>query len=187
MTCCPETHEDSFEPIKPAEPTKTYVEASYREEEMKSSSVSFLIVAALLAVVTVLVYLDIIPIATGSTAAKVLDVSVLLVMTVIFLAIALYSMKRAKELSGASNREVALTEEILEYCLANYKDPSSSDSSETDQYFEREAGIRKLITAQYKGLADSYLDYLVEIVYTELYPEQTDSSETENPLDSESK
>lgn len=161
----------------PLERTKTYVEASYREEEMKSSSVSFFIVAALLVVVMVLVYLDFIPIATGSTAAKVLDVSVLGGMAAIFLGIALYSMKRAKALAGASNREVALTEEILEYCLANYKDAASEDSSETDQYFERETYIRNLITQQYKGLADSYLDYLVEIVYSELYPDQEGSRE----------
>lgn len=179
MTCCPDNHEEPIETqetFEPTEPTKTYVEASFREEEMKSSSFSFLIVAILLAVITFLVFLDIIPIAVGSTAAKALDVSVLLIMMFIFLGISLYSMKRARELSGASNREVALTEEILQYCLANYKDPASEDSSETDQYFERETCIRNMISNQYKGLTDSYLDYLVEIVYTELYPEQSEAT-----------
>lgn len=172
---------ETKESFNPSELTKTYVEASYREEEMRSSSISFFIVAILLIIVTVLVYLDIIPVAVGSTATKILDVTVLLIMAVIFLAVALYSIKRAKELSGTSNREVALTEEILEFCVENYQDPASEDSSETDRYFEREAYLRKMITGQYKGLADSYLDYLVETIYSELYPDEKEPASGSTP------
>lgn len=156
--------------------TKTYQEASYREQEMKSSSLSFVIVGIILLAIAVMVYLDIIPVAVDSMATKLLDMGVLLVITVIFFFVAFFSMKRAKQLEASSAEEIRQTEEIIEYCTANYEDPAKEDSSETDQYFERESHLRQMILTQYPDLSDSYLDYLVEIVYSELYPsEESDS------------
>lgn len=147
--------------------TKTYVEASHREEEMRSSCISFLLVGIILVVLAVLVYMDYIPLAVNAMATKILDVSVLGAIAIIFFFVSGFSYKRAKQLASSSVQEVKLTEEIIQFCLEHYTDTATEDSSETDKYFERENGIRKLISENFKGLTESYLEYLVEIVYNE--------------------
>lgn len=174
------TEEESIEPEIEMDPTaqkesenekptftKAYVEASHREEEMKSSCISFLIVGFIVIGLAILVFIDVIPLAVDAMETKILDVSVLGLIAIIFFFVAGFSYKRAKQLANSSTQEVKLTEEIVQFCIENYQDTASVDSSETDRYFERENGIRKLISENYKGLTDSYLDYLVEIVYNE--------------------
>ncbi len=152
-------------------PNKAYIEASDKEEEMRSSFFSFIIVSVLLFIISVLVYMDIIPIAVNSLSTKILDLTVLIIMAFIFLFIAFYSMERAKSLAKDSTEEIKFTEEIISYCLENYKEPASEGLGDNEAYFEREKYLKELILGKYDDIDESYLDFLTETVYGELFPD----------------
>ena len=157
-TLPPEIEENFFEEpsgiqqsqeTEPVPYTKAYQEASYREREMKSSSVSFIIVGIILIAISAMVFMDVIPVAVHSTATKILDVSVLLVMSILFFMISFFSMKRAKQLAASSDEEVRQTEEIISFCTASYSDPASPDASPPSTWrtlcskLQRKGGLRQ--------------------------------------------
>jgi hypothetical protein len=150
---------------------KPYVEATTRESENRSSFYSFLIMDVILLVLGVLIFFDIIPIAGGDTTAKIFDLIILGLLLIIFTVIGIMSYKKSKVLKGDAVREEQLTEEIIEYIVNAYEDPDLTDMSDEEKYFERDKKIRELITEKFKGLKESYLDYVSEIVYTEIFPD----------------
>ena len=150
---------------------KPYVEATTRESENRSSFYSFLIMDVLLVVVGVLIYFDIIPIATGDMTAKIFDLIILGLLFTIFTIVGILAYKKSKTLKNDAVREENLTEEIIEYVTKEYTDPALDDLSDEEKYFERDKKIREMITEKFKGLKDSYLDYVCEIVYTEIFPD----------------
>lgn len=149
---------------------KPYVEATTRESENRSSFYSFLIMDVILLVLGVLIFFDIIPIAGGDSTAKIFDLIILGLLLIIFTVIGIMSYKKSKALKGDAVREEQLTEEIIEYIVKAYEDPDLTDMSDEEKYFERDKKIRELITEKFKGLKESYLDYVSEIVYTEIFP-----------------
>lgn len=150
---------------------KPYVEATTRESENRSSFYSFLIMDVILLVLGVLIFFDIIPIAGGDTTAKIFDLIILGLLLIIFTVIGIMSYKKSKALKSDAVREEQLTEEIIEYIVNAYEDPDLTDMSDEEKYFERDKKIRELITEKFKGLKESYLDYVSEIVYTEIFPD----------------
>ncbi|MCR5345881.1 MAG: hypothetical protein K6E46_07520 [Lachnospiraceae bacterium] len=150
---------------------KPYVEATTRESENRSSFYSFLIMNVILLVLGVLIFFDIIPIAGGDTTAKIFDLIILGLLFIIFTVIGILSYEKSKALKGDAKREERLTEEIIEYTVKAYEDPDLTDMSDEEKYFERDKKIRELITEKFKGLKESYLDYVSEIVYTEIFPD----------------
>ncbi|MBQ9341303.1 MAG: hypothetical protein IJT81_02965 [Lachnospiraceae bacterium] len=150
---------------------KPYVEATTRESENRSSFYSFLIMDVILLVLGVLIFFDIIPIAGGDTTAKIFDLIILGLLLIIFTVIGIMSYKKSKTLKNDAVREEQLTEEIIEYTVKAYEDPDLTDMSDEEKYFERDKKIRELITEKFKGLKESYLDYVSEIVYTEIFPD----------------
>lgn len=152
--------------------TKPYVEATTRESENRSSFFSFLIMEFILLTIGVLIFLDIIPIASNDMGTKIFDLAILGVLFIIFGIVGFISYKKSKTLKNDAVREEKLTEEIIEYVTGCYEDPVLEDMSDEEQYFERDKKIRELITDKFKGLKDSYLDFVSEIVYTELFPDK---------------
>ena len=83
-------------------------------------------------------------------------------------------MKKIKKVAADSKNEAKLTEEIIEYCVSNYKEPvNDEDAIASDAYYEREGVIKGLIDAKYPSIEDSYKEYIIEAVYSKLYNEQT--------------
>ncbi len=171
-----ETDEDTElkKPIK----AKAFVESSERADDMRSSGLAFFVVGLLMIVFAVCVYFNIIPMGT-TTFQKTLNACIILALAIGFIAVSIYSTKKAKALNEKSISETRLTEEIVEYCVQNYKEPESNEEESEnlleETYFAREQFIRDMINSEFKGLTESYIDYLLDIIYTELF----DESETE--------
>lgn len=151
---------------------RPYVEATTRESDNRSSFFSFLIMDLVLLVVGILLYLDIIPIAIGDTSAKVFDLIILGILFIIFTIVGISALLKSKSLKADAKREEILTEEIIEYVTGSYEDPVMPDMNDEEKYFERDKRIREMINCKFKGLKDSYLDYVTEIVYTEIFPDK---------------
>ena len=157
---------------------KPYVEATTRESENRSSFFSFLIMDAIILMIGILIYLDIIPIAVGDIHAKIFDLVILGALFIIFGIIGIVSFTKCKSLKAESEREEVLTEEIIEYVTGSYEDPIFEDMTDEEKYFERDKRIREMITCKFKGLKDSYLDYVTEIVYTEIFPDDNTNADS---------
>ena len=151
---------------------RPYVEATTRESDNRSSFFSFLIMDLVLLVIGILLYLDIIPIAVGDNSAKIFDLIILGILFIIFTIVGVISLLKSQSLKADAQREEVLTEEIIEYVTGSYEDPVMPDMSDEEKYFERDKRIREMINCKFKGLKDSYLDYVTEIVYTEIFPDK---------------
>lgn len=168
--------EDDFgEAPTPPVRAKAFVESSTRADDMKSSGVAFFIVGILLIAVALFIYLGILPIGT-SDFQKTLNACIVLLFAIAFFAVSVYSTRRAKILNEKSRSEEKLTEEIIQYCVNNYVEPVLENADELDNlaeetYFAREQFLRQMITTEYKGLTESYIDYLLDLVYSELFEE----------------
>lgn len=160
--------------------SKAFIEASSKEEEMKSSSLSFIVVGILVIVLLVLVIFDIIPIAVDAPSAKIFYSIVFGAIAIVFFVVAVISNKKASKLLVASEKEEKLTEEIINYCLKNYTESVIDSEDESDIFFIRENAIKELISEEYKGLDESYLDFAAETVYDEIYSENTEEETEEN-------
>ncbi len=168
-----ENSEENTQEERPRVIAKAYVESSTRAEDMKSSGVAFLVVGILLIAVAVLIYMGIIPMG-NTNFQKILNTVIVLVFSVAFIAVSVYSTRRAKMLDDKSVSEERLTEEIIQYCVEHYQEPEITDEEQSENieeeiYFAREKVLRNLITGEYKGLTESYIDYLLEIIYTEIF------------------
>ena len=152
---------------------KAYIESSTRADDMKSSAVAFFLVGVLLVGVSFLIYIGKIPF--GSTPThKIINALIILVFAICFFIVALYSSKKEKQLRAASNSEEKLTEEIIEFCLKNHVEPLLTDSDfleniDEELFFLREEALKNLIANEFKGLSDSYFEYILDIVYGEIY------------------
>ncbi len=150
--------------------TKPYVEADERAEQLRSSFFAFMIMDIIILVVSILIYIDIIPIAVGSMTTKIFDLSVLALLFLIFLGISVGSFIKINNIKKDAAKEINLTEEIIEYTVKNFNDPVNEETPEEEKYFLREEALKALITSEFKGLDDSYLEFVLETVYEELFP-----------------
>lgn len=155
---------------------RAFVESSARAEDMRTSGVAFFVVGVLLIAVAVCVYLGVIPIGTTSFQ-KTFNAGIVIIFSIAFFAVSVYSTKRSKLLSAKSVTEERLTEEIIQYCVNNYVEPQLDDCDNTEhleeeRYFAREQVLREMITSEFKGLTESYIDYILDIVYCEIFEDE---------------
>lgn len=185
LTICPECNgelEESEDEMKLVNPLRrnqnprAFVEASARADDMKSTGTAFFVVGFLLIVVAVLIYLGFIPFGNPETS-KILNSGIIVIFSACFFAVAIYSHKRANLLNSKSTQEEKLTEEIIQYCVDNYVEPEidnldTIEYPEEERYFYREKFLRDMISKEFKGLDESYVDYILDIIYTELFDQE---------------
>ena len=167
-----DTESEEAKPVK----AKAFVESSVRADDMKSSGLAFMVVGILMIGFAALVYLGIVPMGVTPTQ-KTLNSVIILALSLLFIAVSVYSNKKAKDLDKKSISETKLTEEIIQYCVENYIEPVLSEEDlehrEEETYFAREQHIRQLINSEYKGLSESYIDYLLDNIYSELFEDES--------------
>lgn len=154
--------------------TGGFVKAEEKAENFKSSAYALTIVGVLGLVVMVLIMLGIIPLNFASNV-KLIAYIVLDLMFVIFIVMGVHSMLSARKYAGEASMENSKTAEILEWFAATYKadaiDRMTEDmeGEEELKYFKRTEVMKRLITEQYPGLDEAYLEHLIDELYQGIF------------------
>jgi uncharacterized membrane protein YvbJ len=146
-------------------------------EDTKSTAYTFLIIGIIGIIALVLIGLDIIHLNMESYM-KILMNIVMGILFVIFITIGFIYQRRLKTLKEEINQENSLTEEILEWFLANHPasdiDAVIGDTSKKEEqlFFARYEVMMKLLKKKYPELEESYADHMIEELYDRLYHEK---------------
>lgn len=154
-----------------------YIKKDATYEDTKSTAYTFLIIGIIGLIALVLVALDIIHLNMESYMKILMDV-VMGLLFVIFIIIGVIYQRRLKVLKEEITQENSLTDEILEWFLANHSasdiDATIGDTSKKEEqlYFSRYEVMMKLLKSKYPTLEESYADHMIEEIYDRLYHEK---------------
>ena len=169
--------EESKSTLNPKEGSTRYIDKRSQYEEMKSSAYTFLFVGVLGILAMILIALDIIPLHMAAYMRVIMAI-VMGGLFLFFLFIGVQSFRKMKGLSGEADSEETLTNEILTSFLDGHTaasiDASISDAGamENEQlYFYRYEQIKRILSEDHPGLAEDYMEDLIEKIYTSLFPD----------------
>lgn len=155
---------------------RVYESSAQKANDLKSTGAMLTIVGILGLIILVLAIADLLPIHfVGFT--KYLTYAVLGAMSLFFFFMGISSIK-----SSGSYREKALTEsnlyeEIMSWCRSSLtadaidQDTDTAESSKEERYFRRTARMKELISQKFMNIDDSFLDYMIEELYLEIFGE----------------
>ena len=95
----------------------------------------------------------------------------------IFFIIGMKSFMELKDISKKIDRNNSLEEEIMEYVTVTHRDElmtlassgEKEDACSGDLYYKRAELITSVITEKYSLLEESFLDHMVEEIYSKIY------------------
>ena len=95
----------------------------------------------------------------------------------IFFIIGIKSFMELKDISKKMDKNNSIEKEIMEYVTVTHRDElmalaSSDEKSDTgsgDLYYKRAELITSVITEKYSLLEESFLDHMVEEIYSKIY------------------
>ena len=95
----------------------------------------------------------------------------------IFFIIGIKSFMELKDISKKIDRNNSLEEEIMEYVTVTHRDElmtlassgEKEDACSGDLYYKRAELITSVITEKYSLLEESFLDHMVEEIYSKIY------------------
>lgn len=155
----------------PDDNASTFVHAADKYSDMMSSASSLLIVGILGFVFIVLVYFKIIP----------LDMSILFyifssIMFAAFIIAGIVSFFKAGKIKSTISSEDQLLTRIKDYLRNDYQ-PVTTDSSvsEEESYYIRTDDMKARIASVFPEADALLTDSVIEEVYSELYPSETES------------
>lgn len=151
-----------------------YQETDKKAEEYRSGANTLLIVGAAGLIGLLLLNLGIIPI-TLTGFSKILVTGVMGVMFLLFMILGIASHKSYRKLQKQAGTEKDEKEKIRKYLKDNI-DPEHFDSEfmEDDPsmeilYFRRMEKMKEMIQSQYPDIDPSFMDYLIEETYPEIF------------------
>ncbi|RGZ00872.1 hypothetical protein [Clostridium sp. AM58-1XD] len=155
-----------------------YVNKSQKYQDMKSSASAFYGVGAVLVVLSVLLWANVIHVPIEGTA-RLLTFGVLTIMGVGSLIVAVSTSKAAKQMSSLVQEEEAKTNTIVEDFIKNHSADSLDDQlqGELDGLIPEEISLKRLeliqdILITTHDIADqTYADSLAEELYGKLFDE----------------
>lgn len=169
--------EESKSTLNLKEGSTRYIDKRSQYEEMKSSAYTFLFVGVLGILAMILIALDIIPLHMAAYMRVIMAI-VMGGLFLFFLFIGVQSFRKMKGLSSEADSEETLTNEILNSFLNGHTaasiDASISDAGtmENEQlYFYRYEQIKRILSEDHPGLAEDYMEDLIEKIYTSLFPD----------------
>lgn len=171
-------HMDSHENMHAlSDGSKAYVEKKIKYEDMKSTAYSFLLVGTAGIVLLALVYTGIIPL-QFAPYMKYMMAIVMGGMFLIFLIIGIRSYTKLGDLKAEVLTEQQNTDAAKKWFLETYSaraiDAATAVNGPEElqqKYFLRSSFIKRALHGQFPAYQDSFLDYLAEQLYEELYPE----------------
>lgn len=157
----------------PAASAHAYVSQRTKSEDMKSTAYTFTLIGGAGLILLVLFVAGVLPIHTASYM-KVMICIVMGAMFFIFLLVGIHAFRQIKKLGDAADTEEALCAEIMAWFPGAYTaDAIDAQHSAEDQeemlYFARYGVMRQLIEKRYPELEESFLDYIIELLYAELF------------------
>lgn len=155
---------------------KIYVDEQKRYEDTKATGQCFTGVGAIGLIAIVLLDTGVIKLTALDSVNKLM---VSIVMGLVFLIFFIIGMKSFMELKDISknDRNNSLEEEIMEYVTVTHRDElmtlassgEKGDACSGDLYYKRAELITSVITEKYSLLEESFLDHMVEEIYSKIY------------------
>lgn len=174
-----DSDEQIGQPVVKRQSTAIYKNRADKAEEFKSSGIVLLVVGILGIICMVLIDLGILPLKLNNLVMMNIMMNVLFLIFIIF---GIYSLRGAKKYAGEAVEEKNLTKEIKTWANENLKAEEvdiksgcKEDEAEEIAYFKRYEYLKKTISEKFVNLEDSYLDYLAESIYQDLYEEQEEA------------
>lgn len=174
--------EESGEEI-PEEPVKGYqsfyVNNEEKAEENRTSAYTLLTVGGTGLIAIALIFFDIIDLRISLTN-KYMITGVMGVLFVLFIIMGIVSLRNAKLLKKKAHKENNLTAEIKKWCMDNLKGEEIDHILLLEQYplelrfFQRTDYMKKMIQKQFMNLDESYLDRLIEEVYSDIFEDESE-------------
>ena len=153
--------------------TPRYKDPSERADEYKSGAQTLLLVGIVGAILLVLLDMGIVPLAL-SNESKILINVVMGGMFIVFIALGINSVKTYKKLLKQSEEDENLENDIVDWFGKSVTiDMIASNENKRDSeealYFGRIKKIKEIVSAQYKDLDLSFLEYISDKLYNNLF------------------
>ena len=150
-----------------------YKKPSERAEEYKSGAQTLLLVGIVGAILLVLVDLGIIPLSLSKESRVLINI-VMGGMFLVFIILGINSVKTYKKLLKQSDEDEKLEQDIIEWFGKSVTlDVITSDENKRDSeealYFGRIKKIKGYITGEFKDLDLSFLEYISDKIYNNLF------------------
>ena len=153
---------------------KIYVDEQKRYEDTKATGQCFTGVGAIGLIAIVLLDTGVIKLAALDSVNKLM---VSIVMGLVFLIFFIIGIKSFMDISKKIDRNNSLEEEIMEYVTVTHRDElmtlassgEKGDACSGDLYYKRAELITSVITEKYSLLEESFLDHMVEEIYSKIY------------------
>lgn len=156
---------------------KIYVDEQKRYEDTKATGQCFTAVGAIGLIAIVLLDTGVIKLAALDSVNKLMISIVMGLVFLIFFIIGMKSFMELKDISKKIDRNNSLEEEIMEYVTVTHRDElmtlassvEKGDACSGDLYYKRAELITSVITEKYSLLEESFLDHMVEEIYSKIY------------------
>ena len=158
---------------------KIYVDEQKRYEDTKATGQCFTAVGAIGLIAIVLLDTGVISLAALDSVNKLMISIVMGLVFLIFFIIGIKSFMELKDISKKMDRNNSLEKEIMEYVTVTHRDElmalasassdEKSDVNSGDLYYKRAELITSVITEKYSLLEESFLDHMVEEIYSKIY------------------
>lgn len=160
------------------EPTPaSFIKASDKAENYRSSAFALLIVGVLGVIVMILIAAGVIPVYLAPNI-RVLSFITMLFLFLVFIVMGCKSLADAKKYEKMSEEEEQTTNNLQSWFLGQYTKETldgAAGISDTDKmeeemkYFKRSETMKELINARFGEQEASFLEKNIEDLYTELY------------------
>ena len=158
---------------------KIYVDEQKRYEDTKATGQCFTAVGAIGLIAIVLLDTGVISLAALDSVNKLMISIVMGLVFLIFFIIGIKSFMELKDISKKMDKNNSLEKEIMEYVTVTHREElmtlasASSDEKSNvnsgDLYYKRAELITSVITEKYSLLEESFLDHMVEEIYSKIY------------------
>ena len=157
---------------------KIYKDKKSELSDVKSTGWSFCLVGCIGILLLILVNLNIISISLTKEARITITVA-MGIMFLAFIVIGVLSFLSIKKTAEKIDSQLALEVEILSWFMDNcveeiknleYNSDMEIEDNESDFYLYSER-ISQLISSQYTDLPESFLEYMAEKIYTQIFPD----------------
>ena len=156
--------------------SNVYVSSNSKAGEAKDSAYALLIVGIIGMVADILTFLGYIPLGM-SAVRRGISCGILGIFFLALIICGLVSFKSIKRLRASGTKENELELAIKKWAgdnlsMENIDEKAHIDSNNADNeenFFKRNEIIKKEICNKFLNLDDGYLDYISEIIYTDIY------------------
>lgn len=161
------------EKILSSAPSHAYVSKKLKTEDIKSTAYTFTLVGIAGIIIVILFAAGILPLHTAAYMKAIIGF-VMGALFIIFLIIGIRSFQQIKTVTAEADKEETILSEALEWFRANFDQAAIDaelDTNEAEEtlYFTRYEKMHALFLSKYPDIDDALLDYMIEILYSEIF------------------